>query len=123
LTNPSTVILIAFCDQYKSAKLLSRQWNQMVLFYSAVRVRANEESQNRGRIMPKQFIVDVSDAKLSPQVARELETAVQRAALSVLARLDLASEVNVRIPKKEWLGIWIEGRLPGTPERGGFFNF
>jgi hypothetical protein len=65
--------------------------------------------------MPKQFIVDVSKADVSPDVAKELEAAVQRAALSVLARVDLGGGVNVRLPDKEWRGIWIDGRLPGKP--------
>ena len=74
--------------------------------------------------MPNQFIVDVSKANLSPQVAKELEHAVQKAALSVLARVDLSPGVQVRIPNKDWLGIWLEGRLPGTPRPGpGPINF
>jgi hypothetical protein len=68
--------------------------------------------------MPKKFIVDASKTKLSPQVAKELEVAVQKAALSVLARVDLSPGVGVRIPNKEWLGIWLEGRLPGKPRPG-----
>ena len=68
--------------------------------------------------MPDRFIVDVSAAKLSPQVAKELEAAVQKAALSVLARVDLSPGVNVRIPNKDWLGIWLEGRLGGVPRPG-----
>jgi len=64
------------------------------------------------------FIINTSNAQISPQVAKELETAVQKAALSVLARVDLTPGVNVRIPNKEWLGIWIEGRLPGKPRPG-----
>jgi hypothetical protein len=32
-----------------------------------------------------------------------------------LARVDLGGGVNVRLPDKEWRGIWIDGRLPGKP--------
>lgn len=62
--------------------------------------------------MEKKIIVDLSGLDLPAGAHKQVQVAVQRAALDTLARLDLRGEVTFGIPK-EWLGIWLKGRLQG----------
>jgi hypothetical protein len=55
-----------------------------------------------------QFIVHLQGISLPPDTAAQVAREVQSAALRELARLDLRGDLTFRIPRKEWLGIWIE---------------
>jgi hypothetical protein len=55
-----------------------------------------------------QFIVHLHGIKLTAEAESQIAKEVQAAALRELARIDLRGDVVVRIPRKEWYGIWIE---------------
>ena len=59
------------------------------------------------------FTVDLTELKMSPEIARQFENSIHAATLDTLARLDLQGDITVRIPRKEWLGIWIKGHVMG----------
>jgi len=54
------------------------------------------------------FIVHLEGIKLPPEGQALLAREVRAAALRELARLDLAVDFGVRVPRKEWLGLWLE---------------
>jgi hypothetical protein len=57
------------------------------------------------------FHVEFQGAKLPAHVVEAMESSVRQAVLQHLAALDLRGEYTVsKIPKKEWLGIWIDLR-------------
>jgi hypothetical protein len=59
-----------------------------------------------------QFIVHLQGIKLPAEVEAEIAKEVRSAALRELARVDLRGDLTLRIPRKEWLGIWLERISP-----------
>ncbi len=60
------------------------------------------------------FVVEFA-ADLPAGVADRLDSAVQKAALGVLADLDLSADVKLRF-RPEWRGIWVDlgkQKIPG----------
>ena len=55
-----------------------------------------------------QFIVHLEGLKLPPEAEATIAREIRAAALRELARLDLKADFGVRIPRKEWLGIWLD---------------
>lgn len=60
-----------------------------------------------------QFIVYLEGLKLPPEVEASVAREIRAAALRELARADFHVDFGVRVPRKEWLGLWLE------PVRGG----
>ena len=60
------------------------------------------------------FTVAFGDLKLSAEQMAAIQKAIQSAALSEIARLDLARDVRFRFPK-EWLGIWLQDLKGSDP--------
>lgn len=59
------------------------------------------------------FIVKLEGVELKDDVRAALAREIQALTLRELAKLDLHPDYSVRIPRREWLGIWIEqARLP-----------
>ena len=68
------------------------------------------------------FTVAFGDVRLTASQRAAIQKAIQGAALSEIAKLDLAPDVRVRFPK-EWIGIWLQpfkgsDPMPWSPERG-----
>jgi len=55
-----------------------------------------------------QFIVHLEGLKLPPDAEATIAREIRAAALRELARLDLKADFGVRIPRKEWLGLWLD---------------
>ncbi len=53
------------------------------------------------------LIVRLDGLKLSKEVEASINREVQAVVLRELAKLDVGTDYTVRIPRKEWLGIWI----------------
>ena len=58
------------------------------------------------------FLVHLDGLDVPEKQRAELERAIQGAVLNEVARFDFGAAVGVRIPRREWLGIWLE-RLGG----------
>lgn len=56
------------------------------------------------------FIVKVDGIKLSKEQQATINGEIQAAVMRGLAKIDSGAELNLRIPYKEWLGIWIRNR-------------
>ena len=61
-----------------------------------------------------QFIVHLEGLRLPPDAEATIAREIRAAALRELARLDLKADFGVRIPRKEWLGLWLD-HIPGIP--------
>lgn len=65
------------------------------------------------------FTVALGDIKLNPKQQKSLGNAINSATLSELGRMGLKDSFAVRIPRKEWYGIWLDrvrinqGRITG----------
>ncbi len=57
------------------------------------------------------LIVRLDGLKLSKDAEAAINREVQATVLRELAKLDLGPDYTVRIPKKEWLGIWIRNKV------------
>jgi hypothetical protein len=55
-----------------------------------------------------QFIVHLEGIRLPAEAEAQIAKEVRATALRELGRLDLKGDVVVRIPTKEWLGLWLE---------------
>jgi hypothetical protein len=53
------------------------------------------------------LIVRLEGLKLSKEAEANINREVQAIVLRELAKIDLGADYTVRIPRKEWLGIWI----------------
>lgn len=60
-----------------------------------------------GRGGSHEFRVVIEGIELSDEHVQRLNRAMQSAALQELAKLPIEVDFGVRIPRKEWLGIWI----------------
>ena len=62
------------------------------------------------------LIVRFDGVTIPPDMRNALAHEIQALTLRELAKLDLGAGIGVRVPRKEWLGIWIErfgqGELP-----------
>lgn len=56
------------------------------------------------------FIVKVDGIKLSKEQQATINGEIHAAVMRGLAKIDSGAELNLRIPNKEWLGIWIRNR-------------
>lgn len=56
------------------------------------------------------FIVKLDGIKLSKEQEANINREVQAAVMRELARIDVGAEITARIPRKEWLGIWIRNK-------------
>ncbi|MGE3108499.1 MAG: hypothetical protein AB7G11_11825 [Phycisphaerales bacterium] len=69
------------------------------------------------------FTVSLGDIKLSPAQQRSMGNAINSATLAELGRLGIKDSFAVRIPRKEWFGIWLDrvrinqGRITGGSPR------
>jgi len=57
--------------------------------------------------MKKRFVVDLGALEISDRDVEQVETAIQKAALSALAEVDFNGDLVARFPR-EWLGLWID---------------
>lgn len=56
------------------------------------------------------FIVKIDDVKLSKQQQASINREIQATVLRELAKVDVGTDLNARIPYKEWLGIWLRNK-------------
>lgn len=54
------------------------------------------------------FVVRLNGIKLPAAAEAQISRAVQAAAMAELAKLDLRDTVAFKVPRKVWLGIWID---------------
>jgi len=54
------------------------------------------------------FTVSLGEIKLNTAQQKSLGNAINSATLSELSRMDLKDNFAVRIPRKEWFGIWLD---------------
>lgn len=63
-----------------------------------------------------EFIVKLNGMKLSPADEARIAAEVRMTVMRELAKVDPKGDLHVRIPYKEWLGIWLErvgkGEIP-----------
>lgn len=57
-----------------------------------------------------EFIVKLDGIKLSKSVEAAISREIQSVVLRHVAEIDLAGDFTARIPRKEWLGIWLRNR-------------
>ena len=57
--------------------------------------------------MAKRFVVDLGNLAMSDRAAEQVEAAIQKAALGILAEIDLKGDLIARFPR-EWWGLWID---------------
>ena len=55
-----------------------------------------------------QFIIHLQGIKLPPETEAEIAKEVRSVTLRELARIDLRGDFAVRIPRKDWIGLWLE---------------
>lgn len=62
------------------------------------------------------LIVRLDGLKLSKDVEAAINREIQATVLRELARYDAGQDFTIRIPRKEWLGIWIRNKAfePGN---------
>ncbi len=64
--------------------------------------------------MPKlegsEFVVKLDGIKLPPAVESQIAKEIQATVMREIARIDLKGDLVARIPRKEWLGIWIRSQ-------------
>jgi len=73
---------------------------------------AQEVLMASGQTQSTSFLVHLDGLDVPEKQRAELERAIQGAVLNEVARFDFGAAVGVRIPRREWLGIWLE-RLGG----------
>ena len=56
--------------------------------------------------MRKRFVVDLGNVELSEKAIQNVESQIQKAALTAIAEVDYRGDLVAHFPK-EWLGIWI----------------
>jgi hypothetical protein len=56
------------------------------------------------------LIVRLDGLKLTKEAEATINREVQSVVLRELAKLDIREDYTVRIPRKEWLGIWIRNK-------------
>ncbi len=61
------------------------------------------------------LIVRLEGLKLSKEAEANINREVQAIVLRELAKVDLGVDYTVRIPRKEWLGIWIRNKAFEAP--------
>jgi hypothetical protein len=65
------------------------------------------------------FIVHLDAVNIPDKDRAAVSRAIQAATLTELAKLDLGGALGFRIPRREWLGIWLErlgGQEPPIPK-------
>jgi hypothetical protein len=62
-----------------------------------------------------EFIVKLDGVHLPPEVQTALAREIQSVTLRELAKLDLGEGLGIRVPRKDWLGIWIRDLRGGGP--------
>jgi hypothetical protein len=63
-----------------------------------------------------EFHVKLDGIKLPQDVERRIATEVQATVLRELAQVKIASGgIQIRVPKKDWLGLWAEEAKGGSP--------
>lgn len=62
------------------------------------------------------LIIRIDGLKLTKEVQAAINREVQATVLREIARYDNGIDYSVRIPRKEWLGIWIRNKAfdPGN---------
>ena len=68
-----------------------------------------------GKTKGSQFQVDFGGIKLPTSVEKRIASRIQETVMAELARIDLKGDIRFRIPRKEWLGIWIDRINPKGP--------
>ena len=61
------------------------------------------------------LIVRLEGLKLTKEAEANINREVQAIVLRELAKVDLGIDYTVRIPRKEWLGIWIRNKAFEVP--------
>jgi hypothetical protein len=56
------------------------------------------------------LIVRLDGLKISKEAEASINREVQSTVLREIAKLDLGGDFTSRIPRKEWLGIWIRNK-------------
>ncbi len=56
------------------------------------------------------LIIRLEGLKLSKEAEAAINEEVQATVLRAIARYDTGADFTVRIPRKEWLGIWIRNK-------------
>ncbi len=71
----------------------------------------------------QQFTVVIDGVDLDDEVLARVNSAIQKAAITALADLDLQGDFRFhfpRYPRPEWWGLWLDPILPDQLEKGGF---
>jgi hypothetical protein len=55
-----------------------------------------------------EFILKLNGIKLPAEVEQRIAGELQAALMREIARVDLKSPLTIRIPNREWYGIWLE---------------
>jgi len=61
------------------------------------------------------LIVRIDGLKLSKEAQAAINREVQATVLREIAKYDNGEDYSVRIPRKEWLGIWIRNKAFEVP--------
>jgi hypothetical protein len=64
------------------------------------------------------FIVHLDGVNIPDKDRAAISRAIQAVTLNELAKLDLGGALGFRVPRREWLGIWLErlaGKEPPIP--------
>jgi hypothetical protein len=54
------------------------------------------------------FVVHLDAVDIPEKERAAIARAIQAATLNELARLDLGGAMSFRVPRREWLGLWLE---------------
>jgi hypothetical protein len=55
-----------------------------------------------------EFIVKLNGIKLPPAAEAVVSQEINAAVMRALGKIDLKGDLSARIPRREWLGIWLE---------------
>lgn len=72
---------------------------------------AQGKVEKPGRHEGSEFILKLSGIKLPPEAEKRIAAELQSTLLRELAHTDLKAGLAVRIPNRDWFGIWIERAL------------
>jgi hypothetical protein len=64
-----------------------------------------------------EFIVKLNGIKLSADAEARIDKAIRSAVMQELARTDLKGDTVALIPRKEWMGIWLDVFRAGRPQK------
>ena len=72
---------------------------------------------DKATLSGSEFIIKLEGIKLPAATEKRIAEEMQRTFLQEVAKIDFKADISVRIPRKDWLGIWLERirNLPSLP--------